>query len=126
MLTRDSLRDIRADMDKVLQEVAKRHGLSKLIAGHASFDPHAGFFTMKVEGTAAGGITKEAARYNELRNFTPNLPEVGDVTRVGGKLYIIRGCNTTGTKVLGELEGKRYLLTVPSVQRAVLAARPPL
>jgi hypothetical protein len=101
-ITRDALAAIRPDMDAALAAVARKHGLASLKCTNCTFDPSSGNFVMKVEGVAKGGKTKEAARYEQSKQFDDGLPPLGYVFRSGEASYSVIGMNTTGTKVMAE------------------------
>lgn len=118
-LSKEKLRAVRVAMDAALAIIAKEQGLTALKCGKCTYSPD-GSFTMKVEGIAAGGLSKEASTYNDLRTFTPGLPELGTevdfITRKGTVL----GSNTTGSKVLvkDSKSGVTYLFRTSDVVRA--------
>lgn len=113
---RNHLKAIRADIDKVLAEVAAKHGIT-IGTGKATYDPTALNFTFKVEGQFPGGMTKEANLYEQIRRYTEGLPEVGAVLKhPKGYTLTIAGCNTTGSKVLAtHADGKTYLYPVEAI-----------
>lgn len=120
MLNPEMLKNLRADIDRALEQVAKNHGLDVLRAGNATYDGSAGNFSFKLEGRIAGGLSKEATRYNQIRGFQ-NLPELGFSFRSGADRFEVCGCNATGTKILAKSQGngKTYQFPVASIHRAV-------
>lgn len=104
---KSQLKELRDDLDKVLADFAKAHGLKDLHTGNASFSA-GGSFTFKVEGIFSDGITPEAERYESARDLF-NLPELVSDWKAGdGSIFKIVGINSTGTKVLIEKDNKRY------------------
>jgi len=121
MITKEMLRALRFDIDAALVAVAEKHGLKSLTTGSATFGP--GHFTMKLDGLAEGGKSREAARY-ESAGFL-GLPPLGSTFRSGGHTYTTVGLNTTGSKVLCDREdGKTYLYPVDTCKALVAVQNP--
>jgi hypothetical protein len=97
-LDRDLLKAVRASMDAALLEVARKHGLTSLKAGNASFDPSAGSFHFKVEGVVEGAKGKDASRYEMAARFDKALPPLGVAFKSGSRVYTLTGMNSTGSK----------------------------
>jgi hypothetical protein len=112
-LSKAVLQAMRADLDKALADVAKKHGLQSLRSGNCTFNPDSGNFTMKVEGIAQGGTDKksaaEAAEYDMYRDFKPELPPRGSKFEHSGKRHEVIGCNRGCTKIITRAsDGKKY------------------
>jgi len=107
-ITKALLRAIRPEIDAALKEVAKRHGLKSLTCGHARYDPHAGTFSMKVEGLADGAIGKEASLYNAERAGM-QLPPLGATFSSGGHVYAVAGMKRSGKILAARTDGKMYI-----------------
>ena len=127
MLTKENLKAIRADLEVAFAEVAKKNGLAKLHIGNITFDP-SGSFAAKLEGTVAGGLSKDALRYNEMRSYTNGLPELGATLIMGGRgPHKVEGCNTTGSKIiLSDAQGKQWLFTADAVKQRALIQKLPV
>lgn len=119
------LKAIRVDLNAAFAEIVKKHGLQSLVAGGAGFDPTVGNFSFKVEGMVAGGISREAALYLDVRkNYYTDLPELNSTITDRGVTYIIRGSNTTGTKIIGErADGKRFNIPTETVRELANTAK---
>lgn len=112
-ITRDTLKDLRAEINAALAVIGAKHGLT-LKTGNATFGPDN--FTMKVEGIREGGLDKDATRYaNSIRLL--GLPPLGTEFKNGGQIYKTVGVNTTGTKVICSNNGKKFLFHTDSVIR---------
>jgi hypothetical protein len=121
-ITRDQLRDIRQDLNAAMAAIAAKHGLGRLEATNASFAGDA--FTFKLEGLKAGGLSKEAQRYN-LYRVSADLPPLHTTILLrDGKKYTIEGMNTTGSKVQIKLLGtdRVYLLDTKAAAIARVVA----
>lgn len=103
---------LRADIDKALEAVAKKHKLAsvKCKPGGSYGSTRCEF---KVEALAAGGKTVEAERY-EANAKVLKLKPLGATCEIKGKTYVSVGLNSIGTKVLVHqaVTGKEYLVPV--------------
>lgn len=118
------LKAVRADLDAALAEVAKKHGLQTFKSGNCTFDPTAGSFNFKVEGTVEGGIGKEGARLQFEATYDPALPKVGESFFFGTHTYSAIGMNTTGSKVVVKRnDGKTFLIKTDAAKVAVSKSR---
>ncbi len=106
---------VRADIDTALVAIAKKHKLASLKCGMGSLGSST--FTVKVEGVAGGGMSKEAERYTLFAKQL-RLPPLGTEFTSRNILYKTMGVNTTGTKILADrvIDGKTYLFPVSVVQ----------
>lgn len=104
---KDRLPAIRAAMNAALADVAKKLDLSKLEAGHITYDPRAGNFTVKVEGIAAGGVDPEEKRYDDRRQLL-NLPARGATFRSGHDRHTIVGMKRGGSVLTRTKDGRTY------------------
>lgn len=119
-ISKETLKLIRASLDKALETVAKEHNLRQLRSGNCTFD-HEGSFTFKVEGIAANGASKEEQLYDMLHIASDVWPERRtDAARFmyGGKLIELCGANSTLSKVIyvDVASGKKYLTAKPAMQ----------
>lgn len=124
---RNTINTIRPLVDAALAKIAAENGLSSLKLGRGTFSPD-GSFTIKLEGVMSGGLTKDAQRYNVLRERLPEFPELGtEAARIsyGRKKIELTGANTTLSKVIfTDLEnGKSYLAPMPMIRMALQAAK---
>jgi hypothetical protein len=112
---RDLAKAVSADIGAALDAIAKKHGLQSLKMAGGSIA--SGSFTLKVEGIAAGGKTREAERY-ELNEKVLKLPPLGHVFQQGAHTYKTVGLNTTGSKVLVSRipDGKEFSMSVVYIQ----------
>jgi hypothetical protein len=115
---KDKLPAIRKAMDAALAQVAKDHGLASLKSGSCRYDPNFGSFTFKIEGVDDGGKDKDAVNY-ELMKRALGLPELGTTFRANGSVCKIVGLNSTGSKVIYERDGKKWIGKVDDVKRTV-------
>ena len=95
-----NLQTLRVDMDKALQSVAKKYGIT-IKAGNASFSGNECTFKVKLntKGTDGTVITKEAKdfdRYKGLHGM--DHLSVGDTIYIQGSPYILTGFNTRARK----------------------------
>jgi len=95
-----NLQMLRVDMDKALQSVAKKYGIT-IHAGNASFSGNECTFKVKcnTQGTDGTAITKEAKdwdRYKGLHGM--DHLNVGDTITIQGSPYILTGFNSRATK----------------------------
>lgn len=126
-ITPDMLRALRSDINAALAPLATKYGLTKLAAGNASYS--AGAFTMKLEGLATGGLTKEEQRYDKHRATGWQmqwLPARGAAVLYGGDQFTATGINSTGTKVIGTFAkrpGKSFIVPVDLLRMAVERAQ---
>jgi hypothetical protein len=110
-ISRDTLRNIRPEINAALAVIAAAHGLKSLTVGSGSFDAASGHFTLKLEGVAEGGIDKNAATYERSRLYKPSLPPLGTTFKVGREAYEIVGMNSAGGRlnVRRVSDGKSFL-----------------
>lgn len=118
-LDRDTLRKISADIDVALMAIQKKHGLEKLAVNGGNFDRN-GTFTLKVDGTMCGALSKEAKAYNIERGYDKELPALGTVFTTRGVRYSITGMKPRGSNIICEDlgSGKKYLFHTASVKAA--------
>ena len=127
-IDKQTLRNLRIEIDAALLAVAKTHNLKSLTAGNCSFDPVAGQFTFKVTGIAADAIGKEAALYISPDAKFLGLPPLGTTFRSGLKEYATAGLKPSGNKVVCKrvADGSMFLFKVSDVlaafERAKVAA----
>jgi hypothetical protein len=117
-ITKEMLKAIRPEINAALLAVAKKFELQSLACGKCIYDPSGGFFTMKVEGIAAGGVDANAKRYTDNMRWT-GLPPLGfEFTQRDGT-YRTCGMNTTGSKVICERtgDGKKFLFHLDDVKK---------
>lgn len=109
-ISKEKLTRIRDAMNRAFAEIAKAEGLASFQAGRCTFD-RAGGFVWKVEGVEKGGLTREQQRYNALREEVyGDLPLLDtSIPLAHGETGIVRGANSTGSKVIIERGGKQYL-----------------
>lgn len=92
---KELIQNLRPDLQRALDEVGKRHGVT-LRAGNATYDP-AGSFNMRLLATVAGGLSQEQSRYDANAGYL-GLPPRGTVIKgAGGRSYTIAGMK--GSKV---------------------------
>jgi hypothetical protein len=114
MITREKLQLIRKDMDKALEEVAKKHGLKKLAAGNATFLKSS--FTIKVEGILEGGESPEEQLYNMYVDIM-KLPPLHTKFTEQGREYEIVGMNSRRSPLIKETSnGKMFKTTAQRLQ----------
>lgn len=122
-LTKQQLAAIRIDLQAALDGVAKKHGLAHLNAGNCTYET-TGAFTWKLEGLAAGGVTKDERRYDD--NAWLGLPPRGSEFTSRGMTHKTAGL-TSGSKVITECsDGKRYKWDVEAIRRFFPATQRPL
>ncbi len=110
------LKAIREAMNSALVAVAKKHGLSTLVAGHVTYT-RGGAFTFKVEGLVAGGTPLEEAVYESLKRFYTELPAFGGTFTHDGRVFEVVGAKQRGKRqVIGEYQGQRYLFAASYVE----------
>lgn len=121
-ITVERLKLIRAAIDAALAKVAKEHDLAELRLGPCTYDGAAGNFQFRLEGTAAGGKTKEAAIYEMIRG--DSLPPLAWEFAYRGERFKITGANTTGSKVNVERmpDGKGFQFKTPFIRAQYAAA----
>lgn len=100
----------RADLQKHLDLVAAAHGLESLKAGNATFDPDAGSFTIKVNGIAIGGLTKEQRLYDLEYAIDKTLPPRESEMVFKGQTYTIWGMQRSGKAIIRDDAGKKYAI----------------
>jgi hypothetical protein len=115
-VNKDLLRVLRVDIDTALKVVTQKHGIT-FNAGKCTYDPRHGNLTFQVEGVAAGGIDRDGARYELLRQSHPQLPPLKSTFNYRSKTHQIVGANSTGTKVLTRSGGDGYQFHVEVVER---------
>lgn len=114
-LSRQNIKDIRAEMDRALGAIAKRFGLEEIKTGRISFTSES--FTAKVEGRVEGGLTKEGRRYQQFQ-LVYKLPPMTEIFVYAGSQYRITGLNRPKTKILmtSIRTGKKWAFPVSTVQ----------
>ena len=119
---RDTAKAVSADIAMALDAIAKKHGLQSLKMAGGSVASST--FTLKVEGIAAGGKTREAERY-EINQVVLKLPPLGHVFQQGAHSYKTVGLNTTGSKVMVARipDGKEFSMSTIYIQH--LPVTPP-
>lgn len=124
MISKDKLKAIRASIDAALAQVAREHGLSALKAGNCTYDTQ-GSFTFKVDGTEAGGLTKEQQVYRDAMTLHDGLPELGAKLTINRRQVKIVGANSTCTKVQAKCieSGVVYLYRVADIVRVAKAQK---
>ncbi len=115
ILNRKIVRNIKADIDKALSQIAYQYNLETLRTTTASYTSES--FTVKIEGVVEGGKSKQGAAY-EAWASSLDLPPLGTTFTYGASDYKIVGLNRTKTKVLATdlLNGKRYAFWVQSIR----------
>lgn len=121
-ITKDFLRQVRADIDAALVSVAKKNGLASLKAANCTYGP--GNFKFNVEGVVEGGLDKDAERYQQCVKLL-NLPPLGADLTIAGKRYKTSGLNNPCSKVIVTRDdGKRFLYPVEVVTAMAAAQKP--
>ena len=117
-VTRDSVEQIRAEIDAALEIIRIRHGLDKLKTGNGGFDRLNGTFEFKLGGVAGGGADEFAQRY-DFRQAALGLPARGSTFNNMGQAYQIFGLNKAGTKVAAARvsDGECFLFRVDHIVR---------
>lgn len=111
-ISRDLIRKIEKDVDAVLVEIARKHGLSSLKCSGAMFNVEN--FTLKVQGVVDGGLDESAKRYEDNCQRM-HLPVLGTWFNWGGsKKYQIVGM-TSGWSVLARGENDKVYRFKPSM-----------
>lgn len=114
------LATIRPEIDAALAVIAKKHGLQQLRTGKGTYNPDANNFSLKLEGIAANGKDKDAARLEDFGRFDDELPKLGDKFDQRTGLYTVVGINTTGSKILAtDPQGKKWLCPTDAVKKMV-------
>jgi hypothetical protein len=88
---------LKADINKALEAVAKKHGFSSLKATKCSYSDTS--LTFSLDGVLEGGLSLEAERYNSNRGIF-GLPELGSQITIQGRTFESTGLNSTGSKVI--------------------------
>lgn len=103
---------LRADIDKALAAVAKKHKLASLQCKPGG-KYSTGTCTFSIEAIAAGGVSVEAERYTANAGIL-KLKPLGSAIEHLGRTYTSIGLNSTGTKVLVRqaVTDKEYLMPV--------------
>jgi hypothetical protein len=119
-ITPQLLKLLRADINAALATVATKYHLASLTAGNATYTKD-GSFTIKVNGLAAGGLTREQSAYDQLRDLY-GLPERGSTfTTYKGDTFRIDGL-ARDKVTLERADGKRFKAT-PDWIKAQLARK---
>jgi hypothetical protein len=94
--TKANLGTIRADIDKALAEVAKKHSIS-LDLGNISFE--ANKFSVKLTSTIGDGSEYEKTNF-ERKCFVYDIPKdwFGKTFKADGRTFEITGINTRASK----------------------------
>jgi hypothetical protein len=109
-ITTIELQAIRKSLDAALADVAAKHGLSKLAIGRITYDPR-GTFSTKLEGTKAGGKSREACRYEEESKLTKGRwPALGAAFPWGAHTMTVTGCGKGGAIQVTGTDGKAYTI----------------
>lgn len=106
---------IREAINAALIAVAKQQGLTSLTATKCKYDT-SGNFTFSVDGVVEGGLDKEAAAYEQMKDLL-GLPNLGTVFTHRNETSKIIGLNSTGTKVITDKGGKKYIWPVDSIKK---------
>lgn len=112
MITRESLKAIRADINAALALVMAKHGLSSLGCDGGRYNSEN--FTLKVAGVAQGGDSKEVARY---KRYMPlyRLPPLGTIFSSEGMSHTIIGLSTRNSVYTTRSDGRRFRFKLASV-----------
>mgnify|MGYP006101384285 CR=1 FL=1 len=117
---KDTIVDIRKDIDAALNEIGKKWGIS-LDTGNLSYSDKN--FTTKISGAVVSksGIvmSKQATDFNRIgKRYLPGV-NVGDKVSHLGMEYTITGWNTRSRKnpVEMEMDGKSYKVSVELIRQ---------
>lgn len=121
-----ALRKLREEMDKALADVAARMGLISLSTGNIRFegDGTEAKLTVNAKAQSLDGKTTEERAFDQYHSMfgIPASALGSTITRINGQKCKIIGLCPNRRKfpvlVTGD-NGKRYLITVPEVQRIV-------
>ena len=95
-----NLQTLRVDMDKALQSVAKKYGIT-IHAGNASFSGNECTFKVKCNTVGSDGtaITREATNWDRYKGLHGmDHLNVGDTITIQGSPYILTGFNSRARK----------------------------
>jgi hypothetical protein len=117
MITRDSLRSLRADIDAALAEVGRKHNVT-LRTGSASFEPHRASFKLDVAAHNESGAAIDPAavnleKYGSLYGVSPEM--AGKQFLHSGQIFTFLGIDPGRPKrpVIASrvFDGKRFVFT---------------
>ena len=120
-VSKDLLKDLRAEINAALVPIAQKFNLQRLQAGNATFN--ATRFSIKLEGEAQGAKSEDQERY-ELLGATLGLPPIGTKLTYNRQDYETCGLPARGGSVLIKRlsDGRQYKLDAGTVIALIKAA----
>lgn len=107
MITPAKLQVIRTDLNKALQDVAKRHSLSSLTVGKMTYTDSS--FRAQLEAVESGGLSREASLYESQRAFDKKLPKLGTEFTSNGRKFRVSGMTPRGKILATDVhDGKEF------------------
>ena len=120
MITKNLMKNIQSDLDKVLKELSEKHGVS-IATGGGTFNELSGKLKVVITAKEENGkkVNIEAEEFKAQAVFFGLKPEdLGREFEFSGRTLKVAGLKTKNSKypiIVEDAEGKSYKLTAGSV-----------